>query len=585
MRRNILKILALIAALAALCAFICACNDLSDTQDSQTDQPSEDATDNPKLPDAIVGNEFIIFENGVYNCNIVCSDTASDAEKDIYNQLRNKLKSLTGVNPTFTTDFVAFNDTGANRETPAILIGETNFEESRGVYSELNYGTGVIELVGNKLVVAFPSLDIGNILYVKLLSSLESKSADKVSVNLDILPYSKVANPSLAALPVYPEKQFETLDGGDDTSFLRLSNVDEEDFEAYQKMLTDTGYTLSGTREAGPVSCATYIKGENYVYTYYKSYTHTIRAIVGPVSHLPNAPEKELEEITEPSFTMVSQSDSDIGLGMVFRLTDGRFVIVDGGAYYSDDLVYKALKSQAVTEEITIAAWFLTHAHSDHHGGFTEFVNKHKDEVKIESVIFNFAATERYKAIDGEEDNYGMTELRQKIRRDLPDTKFIKPHTGQTIEFGDTVFEIMYTAEDFYPSNFEYLNDTSLVVRAHFASKSILMLADATHQAGNILVDTYLDYLQSDMVQLAHHGIWASTAALYNRVNAAVLLWPSNSPNAANWIDDSSVKAALAPARDVYLPNGSTITINFPYEFIDNKNEFIDKHRALNSAE
>jgi hypothetical protein len=107
------------------------------------------------------------------------------------------------------------------------------------------------------------------------------------------------------------------------------------------------------------------------------------------------------------------------------------------------------------------------------------------------------------------------------------------------------------------------------------------MLADATYQAGIILTATYRDYLKSDMVQLAHHGIWASAAVLYENIQAEVLLWPSNSAGATKWLSDNVVATALSYAKDVYLPGPKTTTIKFPYEFINNKEEFINKHTAV----
>ena len=182
MKNKLIKILAIIAALASLVLLTVACNESTDANDASDGQSESDKS--TEKAEAIVGDELIIFENGAYNCNIVCSDKATDIEKSIYNKLRNRFKTATGVAPAYTTDFKAYNDDGESRKEPAILIGETNYEESKEVYSELNYGTGVIKLIGNKLVVAFPSDEAGEALYVKLISALTADSKEKVALSL-----------------------------------------------------------------------------------------------------------------------------------------------------------------------------------------------------------------------------------------------------------------------------------------------------------------------------------------------------------------------------------------------------------------
>ena len=44
----------------------------------------------------------------------------------------------------------------------------------------------------------------------------------------------------------------------------------------------------------------------------------------------------------------------------------------------------------------------------------------------------------------------------------------------------------------------------------------------------NSLVYMFGDYLKSDMMQLAHHGYNGATTQIYQVINPAVGLWPSN---------------------------------------------------------
>lgn len=576
------RLITILALLLTLVLAIVSCNEnqSSNEPNTPTERPTSEATDTqPPSPEVFVGNDMLLFENGAYTCNIICGDKATAEEKEIYNMIRDKLKSITGVMPSYKTDFVSYNDTLDSRQAPAILIGETNYEESREVYDELHYGSGSIKLVNNKLVIAFSSLEDGKKMCTKFSAMANASTDEKLSADLSALPITEISNAALAELPVFPKKISRTEDCGDDTYFVRISDISAEDFETYKQMIADDGYVLNDTREAPGHLFATFIKDDIYVYIYYRASSQSLRALVGPVEHLPDpAPETKPEAITTPSLTLLGQSYSDIGLGMLYRLPDGKFVVFDGGADYSKDFVYKALKDQAVTEDITIAAWFLSHSHGDHYDAFIEFVENHGDEIAIETMVFNFTSFEKYQGIKGEETNTSMLMIRDFIEENLPEAKIIKPHTGQVLEFGGIPFEIMYTFEDFYVTEFDFLNDTSLVVRAFVEGKSILMLADATYTVGILMIEAYRDYLKSDIVQLAHHGIWASVDRLYGYIDADVLIWPSNSANAKEWITDGAVRAAIAPATDIYLPGPKSITIDFPYEFKYNKAEFIADH-------
>ena len=105
--------------------------------------------------------------------------------------------------------------------------------------------------------------------------------------------------------------------------------------------------------------------------------------------------------------------------------------------------------------------------------------------------------------------------------------------------------------------------------------QTILALADATHTVSTKLQDTYGSLLKSDIVQLAHHGTHPGHASLYTKINASVLLWPSNTANAKAQYSNSAVKEALAKAKDVYLAKNVDVTFNLPYTIQNNKQAFL----------
>ena len=103
----------------------------------------------------------------------------------------------------------------------------------------------------------------------------------------------------------------------------------------------------------------------------------------------------------------------------------------------------------------------------------------------------------------------------------------------------------------------------------------MMALADTTHITSKTLENNFGSYLQSEMVQLAHHGTYPGYASLYTKINAKVLIWPSNYSNAESQITNSAVAAAVKYATDVYVANKTNITLKIPYTCVNNKQDFL----------
>jgi glyoxylase-like metal-dependent hydrolase (beta-lactamase superfamily II) len=93
-------------------------------------------------------------------------------------------------------------------------------------------------------------------------------------------------------------------------------------------------------------------------------------------------------------------TEGNVGMGYVLLLEDGRFIVVDGGncnctgtdaantwcdhvALIWNTMLELYKKANNDTTEapanITVAAWYLTHAHSDHYNAFYKMVKLAKD--------------------------------------------------------------------------------------------------------------------------------------------------------------------------------------------------------------
>ena len=61
------------------------------------------------------------------------------------------------------------------------------------------------------------------------------------------------------------------------------------------------------------------------------------------------------------------------GMFLVYKLSDGRLFVFDGGNGSVKDFMISALQDIAGTQKVKVAAWVMTHDHGDHYGALIEY--------------------------------------------------------------------------------------------------------------------------------------------------------------------------------------------------------------------
>ena len=363
-------------------------------------------------------------------------------------------------------------------------------------------------------------------------------------------------------------------------SVMNYADATPETFAAYCAELDKTDFVKVNEREAMGNRFATYRGKDNYVYVYYTANTGKMRVITGPVQELSQLSYKtDAAQKYTPYISSIPQPDN--GLGLILRLPDGRFLIVDGG-YEGDDRVYAALRDLVPEGEIVIAAWIVSHPHTDHYGAFTDFLVNHgsDQQIVLERIMLNFAEPMRYLALEVYGDTVeDVIHIETVIKENVPNIPVLKVHTGQIVDFGDATLEVLYTIEDHMPEELRNINDSTMALRVTMGGESIMILADVGYYSGPIMLDMWGDHLKSDILQVAHHGQWPSVEGIYHKIAAEVAIVPAKLSRYKSDISDQrwaeQTAAFLSYAKDLYTACDAPIMIELPCAIQNNKDQMV----------
>ncbi|MCQ2426933.1 MAG: hypothetical protein MJ137_00840 [Clostridia bacterium] len=323
------------------------------------------------------------------------------------------------------------------------------------------------------------------------------------------------------------------------------TGVDENVYLDYLEKVSASGFSKVSEREVCGNRFARFIRSGVAAYIYYTPYNSTLRMIAEPESNMhtdralyrADRNVKPLMTVIGARFSTTSRylnCDSGCGnMGYVFRLGDGRFIIVDGGTEIGDyaDRIMDTLRSQSEGGKIRIACWFMSHTHIDHTGAFLKISQAYADEIEIEEIACNFPSIPDAEAY---REAWNTRRVGEAAFRVFPNAAFTKPHTGEVFRYGSTEIEVICCQDDTVSRYFSILNDgytlnsASLCIRLRIAGNTVILPADCDEVCGKIMTGMYGDYLKSDILQVCHHGGWGGSTALYEKIDPELAIFSTS---------------------------------------------------------
>ena len=440
-------------------------------------------------------------------------------------------------------------------ESKLIFVGNSTVPEADDFAKAVGYGEYGYYAAGERIcILGWTSETLSAAMddFYDLLEENVTEANGKKSISLQIkAPVINVKK----NFDVNVEKLADSTDAytlANNNILVLANNGTPEAFNAYATKLEQKGYTKTMENTIGSNLYRAYKNGQYAVYFYYTAAENMIRMIGATLT---NARQPEFKAASDngtvPAKLAVinmdynGQSSKDNGMGLVFTLDDGSYLIYDSG-YNANDAktLYNYLKvnNKRTDGKIVIAGWFVTHGHEDHYGALEQFSSLYSSKVTVKTFYFNpvIWATE----------TDTMLTLGNTLKRKFDGCTLATPHTGMKIQIRNAVVEVLYTHEDRMPKAINSLNDASVVSRVTVGGKTVLITGDIQQTfPSDILVKNFGSYLKSDVFQVPHHGDSGGTKALYALIDPTAVIYCT----AQNKFEER--KLASWPPHNIPAPN------------------------------
>ena len=506
---NFVKILALLLTLFTLTCGLISCNEKQPSPETEKPTVEQTEAETVEIPSFEETGKLALFANGEYTLKVIRSEYADSVDSAAYTALRDLLKKKTKIAPSLTTDFVAASED--RYDGPAILVGDTDYDESKALNSTLKNNQYAAKLVGNKYVLAYKAPEG----YEAILKKIKAKlnSSDVSLITIDESWNFEGTLEDVSFVPNIKGGWDDSFEGGQGSTYCLKQETNISDYEAYLEVLKENGFEhRSGNRIA---DCAfDLLYDDNTIaYLMYFSNTKTIKLSMDKrsVFALPTLEKDNVyEKLNDATITQVGLGDSiDNGMLYISKMSDGSFIIIDGGisaSYIYDSLV----KLAGRTDEIRVAAWLITHHHQDHAEGFKKTSEKYADKLIVEKVIHCQPRPDQLRP--GEGSDYEQVKNRivdaiRNFKNTNPGLEQIKAHPGMEIYIRDAKITVIATIDTVEPKIISNVNNASMVFRMQVGEKSTIFLGDSEQMQTKPMYAMFgADYFRCDALQLAHHG-------------------------------------------------------------------------------
>ena len=320
-----------------------------------------------------------------------------------------------------------------------------------------------------------------------------------------------------------PDKRYRNGDGSVLSSY---SGRSAADFQALCARLRAAGYRCTAEHTANASRFSTWQRQGALVQANWLANAGCLRTVTSPeaAASLPGssstAAGPQPTEIFQLCLPISEANKPSNGMGYVIRLSDGSFLVWDGGyPEQAGQLLRLLIRLHGGEDGIHIRAWAITHGHGDHAGCIEEFSQRYAGRVTVEHLLVALVDPQDVSTVA--------------LHRSVPlwaarlGARACCVHTGMRFVFSNLTLDILFAPEDLYiDSRQADFNNSGFVGRLSDDRDSILFLGDVMREVTDWLSAVWGNALQSHQCQVSHHGVDDSTAAFYHSLHARTLWYP-----------------------------------------------------------
>ena len=273
----------------------------------------------------------------------------------------------------------------------------------------------------------------------------------------------------------------------------------------------------------------------------------------------------------------------DGGMAYIIQMTDGRFILVDGGVSVDQNVnvIWKYMLEKNNYARPVIACWMFTHQDGDHTNAAVKILTEYASKIELQSMAYTWPVEADFTILDTDTDyvkGYKESTLEQiksktatfkAFETRYADTEIIPLPTGASFTIGEVQIDVLLDHNDKYPTNPMEANDLSSAWKMTFTQntestaddKSFMVLGDCTQPRTAALLDLYEDsgILKSDVLQAAHHGLYGGYLETYIAINPDITLVPTYEARWNEWKVSQDYNKWLDANSDCYHASQNTV--------------------------